>query len=375
MNVKPLQGFLIIVFFGLIFSGAFYTYDQQLNQRGVSYLHHNGENLFMVLGTDLLQFDQNGFIKRFDLKELGIQEVVGDIGFFANGDLLIRAKSEPLAISDNLAVYFRQSGHNVSKFEDARLLRCDLPSKTCTALALKKTFPRTFKTLILDNDEIILTDTENHHLLWFDVEGNEKAFIKSELKFPNGLSWMNGDVLVANTNKHMINRIGISDAGFAQQATWISTKIDIDQWNETGHRWPSQVLALDENYLVLVQNNAMKNGRVLLTAVDGKMITEFSVDGNEDFIAMAVFNGQVIVADYSAARVYRFNLTGELLGEYESAELSALLAARRATMQQLEYVLTAIKGLGLAIFCLIFIYALWQEHQHKKSLENKRDTL
>ena len=68
-------------------------------------------NVYLQIQNQLLQHDQAGiFVRRHDLGELGVDVVIGAIGFFPDGDILVRRGADPRTLSDNVAAYQRIGG-------------------------------------------------------------------------------------------------------------------------------------------------------------------------------------------------------------------------------------------------------------------------
>ena len=109
MDLKPSQVIVILGVFLIIFLGIFWTVDQQTKYQGVTLLHADERHLNIVIGHRILRYDADGYVSTVNLHDLGIQDLVGGIEFFENGDLLVRSQSKPLSFFDNIAVYLRKS--------------------------------------------------------------------------------------------------------------------------------------------------------------------------------------------------------------------------------------------------------------------------
>ena len=372
MDVKPTQAAMILAFFLSFFLAIFYCYDQQLKYHGVSALEVHDQQLYALLGHQLFRYDKNGFVDKTDLQALGIKDVIGGISFYPNGDLLIRAQTQSLSLSDSLKVFARQSADSTHTFEDARLLRCQLAEKTCQFAAINKPFTRVFQSHILANEEVLITDTSAHELLWFDQQGREKSFIDSDLAFPNGFVVNNNMLLLANTNRHVIEKIALSEEGFATQENWQSLALDFSTLKQSGHQFPLRIETLNHQLLLLVADANLAAGRLILITEDGDFVREFTAPEQEDFVALAVFNGHVIVSDFFMNKLYHFSDDGEFLGDFKAPELQAALADNQQQMKALQGLMYALIAIVVVVFMVIFIYAIKQELRQEARLQQHR---
>ena len=75
-------------------------------------------NTYVQIQNQLLQHDQAGiFQRRHDLGELGVDVVIGAIGFFSDGDILLRRGPDRRSLFDNIAAFQRKKNTNAINSE------------------------------------------------------------------------------------------------------------------------------------------------------------------------------------------------------------------------------------------------------------------
>lgn len=179
-------------------------------------------NIFVQVNNQLLEHDATGrFVERHDLSLLGVDQVIGALGFFSDGDLLLRRGPVPGLESD------------------ARLDRCDLRGLTCTpfgsfTIDAQETFGLHIDWL---TDDVFLTDTARHLLHRFDDTGRAIGEPIDGFRFPNHVLLHDDRLYIADTNRQRVTVVSADSAEFGMQLDAIDV-VGRDA-ERTGRRWPT----------------------------------------------------------------------------------------------------------------------------------------
>ena len=208
-HLKPTTILLTLLFFGILLGAKFWAGHQALLVSHLARMHpHPDGRLFVQLGEELYAYTpEDGSEERFDLRELGIAEMVGDFAFFNNGDLLVRKGRYDPGLLENFRRFLRLTNRQpeIAEGGDGGLFRCRLETARCDPfgprmLNLNSAF---HLTLDLVSERVFLADTSRHRLLLFAPDGEELDRFEQGLKFPNQILFRDGRLYVA-TNDHYI---------------------------------------------------------------------------------------------------------------------------------------------------------------------------
>lgn len=362
-DLSPLQVIFILWIFLCLLVPIFWFHGNALDVPRLTHMHLSpAGHLHLQLGHELLEFDQEEkFVRAIDLPELGVESEVTDFAFFGNGDLLIRFGRDQRSPWFNIRRFFRLENKTpeVRGSRDGRLVRCDLEARECTDFAMPRfNLDDTFHLEVdWSTDRVFLADSSRHRLLMFSPQGSLLGQVTSGLRFPNQLTYADGLLYVANTNRHEITVFDVSEHDL-MISQGHSFRVDPAGSNPGDNRWPQSVSALgDEIWLVSATRN-MANGIGLRFSPQGRFLGRLPAPETADLFGILPFGDQVLVADFENSRVYRYSLSGERLNDFTPAELTRrvdMLNERREANFRYMYAVIVLfllalsGGVGLAL--------------------------
>ena len=358
-HLKPTTVLLILLFFGALLGAKFWAGQQALMVPHLGRMHpHPDGRIFVQLGVELYAFDsEDGPGERFDLNEIGIAEMVGDFAFFNNGDLLIRKGPYDPGLLENLRRFFRLSNRQpeIADGDEVGLFRCRLETAQCEPFGPRMLNLNSAFHLTLDpaTQWVFLADTSRHRLLLFAPDGEELDRFAQGLKFPNQILFRDGHLYVANTNHHALSSIEITESGFGRKEQDIP--VDPAPARTAGQTWPMSMLLHDGLWWVINGDNSLARGGLYLIDDDGAFVRRLELPLDADPMEIVALKEQVLVADFSYDRIYRFDAAGEPLPDFDLPLLTqrlGQLAERRIHYRRLDsvfsWLLIAALGVGFA---------------------------
>lgn len=364
---------LIVIFFGgLLYLQGFAGAKWRENQGPDVLAKDQQGNLYVNIKSVIFRYDAKGkYIDQRDLKSIGIDTFTGGISFFPNGDLLMVPKSYSPNLLESLAVKYRITKQLPSFLTSAsgRLSRCKWQSFSCEPLLhFSENFSRALWTDIDNNENIFLANTSQHKIFWLDGAGNVLDTLEDseEIQFPNQVK-RNGDFLwLANCNDNSLTKIPLLDKRFDRNYQRFPARA-------TGlpkaDRWPTGVAVMERDYFVLSQGDNLLHGSIYRANEKGEIQDVFLKQKNDDPIAIAAFNGELLVADYKGLHITRYSKYGARLGLFTSPELEAVL--KKAKADQIAY--RKLELLCKTLFWVFLLvgfgvaYLLEKRHKEKKS--------
>ena len=311
-------------------------------------------HLYVAIQDRLLEHDAEGsFLKTHDLGTLGVDGLIGDLAFFADGDLLLRLGSDPSTLRDRVRSFVRATDTRAlaPAAPGAGLHRCDLERAQCRpfgdpALDFKATFG-----LAIDpfDGTVYVADTTRHLLRKFSAEGTPLAAPAGGVRFPNQLLLHHGRLLVADTNRH---RVLVADAATDRFGTQLDA-IDVvpGDAQRAGHTWPTRLARVGGAWWVVNMRRDLGAGGVYVFDDNWRYLRRVELPDGADPVAIVAFRGEALIGDWRLGRIHRIPDRGEPAGVFESVGLVDLYAAldeRRA-----HYRLVSHLGVGLLVALLV----------------------
>jgi len=321
-------------------------------------------HLFIQIQNQLLEHDTTGqFLKRHDLSALGVEHTMGGVGFFADGEILLRRGPDTRSLKDKVRTY--QRIENDQSLEpatpDTGLYRCNLANSSCTLFGSTAIdFSATFGVFIdWRNDDVYISDTSRHVIRKYSADGQALSDPVSGFKFPNQLMLQNNQLLVANTNFHEITVVDPDTNAFGQK---------LDAFNVTpgvavsaGHQWPSHFARVGNEWWVNNMESNMANGGIYIFDNEWRFNRKVALPRGTDPIALIAFNGYVLISDWSNDRIRRIDSTGEPMSDFGSPGFTKMIEeSRSARFQYQAYSYTAIIFFAL-IFVVLIINGMTKE--------------
>jgi hypothetical protein len=383
MKLKTWQIILLSLVFGGAISFAMWAGGEWRKYQGPDMLRVSlsGE-LYAQFRDRVFVYSRDGsYRKTINLARWGIEQSTGGFDVFSNGDLLMLEGSHQQSALLKLLTYLRMekllTGSSGAAEADRQLVRCSTLSTAtetgkCQRLEkFTRTFASTFRLQIDAQDRIFLADTSRDRLSWLTPDGSVLDDISSGFRFPNQLALEqdhsgNAVLVVANTNHNELTVIPLQENKFSAASEWQHHKVDGAVAASTHHIWPLESVLIGDDRYVLQQDDNMGHGVVMKYSRDGKFLTPFTMPADSDVMAMARFNGEVLVGDVAHLKIWRYGTDGKLKGDFTSPEMDSYvqkLAAKKQHFQTREKQAWWVFSILLAIG---FVVAIVSEQRAKK---------
>ena len=363
----PLLGTAIIAVFASLMIAKYVFSDKALNIDFPSHMAITPQNdLAIRVGDRLYIGDQQGEKRVVDLNKFHASAVLGGFDFFANGDLLIRKGNRERSFSDNILAFFRleppinleptinkdlvaQGVHNSGG--EGALQRCSFALAKCTKLA-NEDFPRFFRTfwLALDKkDRVFISDTSRHRLIGVDENLKTVFYDSYNIKFPNQLVIQDQLLWYANTNRHKLNAIEITDAGLG--APMKSFDVNTERTN-LKYRFPVAFARISSHWWVLVKDTHLEAGEIRIFNQDGTYEKSIQVPDGSDFMYILAYQNDVIALDMEKYNVVRFDTNGEQISFFNWPQLASHLSKSKQSSARYS-LLSRIASLLISLFIFL----------------------
>lgn len=366
-KLKPIVMAFIIL--GSIFTLGlkFYLDHSALSVDRPSFIKTSPNNKIAILfGNSIFITDSHGErLNQINFDDIGLK-LKGDFDFFSNGDLLVYSNKEEPTLLENLKQYARLKETRTDKpSNDNGFYRCHISSKTCKKFTNNlPAFHSTFR-LLIDRltDTIYIADTPKFALYKVNSDGLILAQNTDGLHFPNQLFLLNGNLHIANTNTNSIKIVHTKTEKFGDEI--INHRASIDDEN----RWPSELIKTPDGWWVSIAGSNMQNARIQMYDDNWKPSKIVNPDTRHtDLWAMAINNGIVYVTDWSNIDIYRFDLTGTQLSNFNNPDLNRVIEQAQNQSDTLElYASFALIGF-ITVFGLGVLAAFVLEKKETLSL-------
>jgi hypothetical protein len=311
-------------------------------------------NTYVQIQNQLLQHDQAGkFQRRHDLGELGVDVVIGAIGFFSNGDILLRRGPDQRSLFDNISAFQREENTNTIKSEAIQvgLARCDLVTMECSSFGASPIDLQTTFGLYIDwrTDDVVISDTSRHTLRKYSSNGVEVADPVRGFNFPNQLKSDDEKLLVADTNNHRIAVVDSADVSFGE----IIRSVDVvpAEAGRRSERWPSHFTQVGDEWWVNNMKSDMRDGGIYAFDKDWNFKHRIPLPDDADPISILAFGSGALISDWDNDRVHYIDSSAKALPDFESSGLNDVIEESRSS--RLHY--QALSWVGVILFAVVLI--------------------
>lgn len=308
-------------------------------------------HVYVQIQNSLVEHDANGaYVATHDLQDLGVDVFLGSFAFFSNGDILLRRGPDPRSTWDNIRAFQRQTNKMSLRpeTEDSGLFRCNLDTLECTRFA-RIDFKSAFGIFIdWQTDDVYFTDTSRHVLRKYSSSGIELAGPIAGFKFPNQAMMYDGQLLVANTNHHVIQALDPKD--FFASGNAKSINVIPAAATDAQQRWPSHFARVGSEWWVNNMQTGMNYGGLYIFDDEWTYQRKAELPRDADPISLLAVGDEVWVSDWYGDRVHRLNANGNALPDLDSPGLETILATSRA--ERRNYHLLSYSGIALFLAVL-----------------------
>ena len=327
-------------------------------------------HLYIQIQNQLLEHDATGaFLQRHDLTKLGVQQLLGGIGFFSNGDILLRRGPDPRTFSQDIRAYRRQTNDQTLEptTPETGLYRCNLDTAECIRFGAAPIDFKAAHGIFIDwqTDEVYITDTTRHLLRKFTANGEPLAGPVGGFKFPNQLLLHDGHLYIANTNFHQIRKVDPRTDYFGEELEFFDVRPSVAV--AAGQTWPSHVARVGSEWWVNNMQGSMSDGGIYVFDSEWRYKHRIALPQGADPISILPFHDEVLISDWNNDRVFRVSKDGTLLRDFNSPGLEQVLSESRAIRLQYQIYSYA----GIALFLFVFIGLIIRTLAAKETTNSK----
>ena len=366
IEVSPRQALLVIAIAAILIYGYVWANNQLLEIGGPSQMRLDERgNLYINVSGQLFKINhEDQSVVQTDLRELGVQHMVGDFDFFSNGDVLLRRGDYDPDLIQGLQLYARiaDASEPVPENPDEGLFRCNLSRHLCERFG-NIDFHSAFHIVIdRDDDSVYISDTNRHSMRKYSQDGRQLAN-KDGFLFPNHSMIVNSEtagdkqLLVADTNHHTIKRIDVKTNSFGT----VIERYPVNTPDFGFKNWVFSFAQVGENWWVNNMANTMSYGLVGMFDQNFRFIRLLNLPANADPNDIVVFNNLVYISDLANNRIYRFTVDGEP----STDPLPEVVADYLGHLDNSRIIISTIKYTSITLFALFliagFVFAARQE--------------
>lgn len=314
-------------------------------------------HLYIQIQNSLLEHDAEGnFVREHDLRDIGVEMLLGGLGFFSNGDLLVRRGPDTRSLLDNLRAYQRKTNADslAPDAPETGLYRCTLESRDCRPFGGE---PIDFKAaygVYIDwqTDGVYISDTTRHVLRKYAADGSALAGPVSGFRFPNGMVLVDGRLMLADTNHHRVVALDPATDSFADELDSIDVVPGAAQ--RAGHTWPNDVARVGSDWWVNNMQTGMDYGGIYVFDDNWRFKHRVPLPPDADPIDIEPLGDAVYVSDWYNDAVWRVDPVTFDVAPLESNGLVEFIAT--SDSQRRHYRMIA--WLGVALFGMILVALL-----------------
>ncbi|HEY9035593.1 MAG TPA: hypothetical protein VIM96_02670 [Pseudomonadales bacterium] len=334
-QVNPWVAALVIALSVAIFGVKFWADGERAHTPAPTFVRATPDGgLWVVMNNDIVLLDADGQYQRtIPLAGLHVTDLVGDIGIFSNGDLLLRA--EPAA--------------DDTQFKAGQLLRCAPATRECTAWSTLN-FSKVFRLYIDADDTVFIADTMHHRVLRRAADGADQGAVHDRVRYPNQL-WRAGDALFVTMSDGNASAIQWFAVGKKTLGDWQgSADIGHADGVAAGHAMASDIVRVGDVWWVNLMRSGQKDGGIYRFDSRWNLLGRVALPAGSDPLVMTAYQGDVVVSDFKWRRLLRLAADGSARPDFAPPRLETQLAVWRAQAARFaQYSEAAIIAFGMLL--------------------------
>lgn len=309
-------------------------------------------HLYVQIQNSLLEHDADGnFVRQHDLRDIGVEMLLGGLGFFSNGDLLVRRGPDARSFVDNLRAYQRKTNEDslAPHAPETGLYRCSLATRECSVFGSEPFDLKAAYGVYIDwqTDEVFISDTTRHLLRKYAADGSALAGPVAGFRFPNGMVIVDGRLMLADTNHHRVVALEPATDAFADELDSIDVVPGAAQ--RAGQTWPNDVARVGDDWWVNLMKTDMDYGGIYVFDDNWRFKRRVPLPEGADPIDIEPVGNDVFVSDWYNDAVWRIDPVTLKATSFESSGLATLIADSVERRRYFEM----IAWLGIALFGMI----------------------
>ncbi len=369
-DIHPLVAFTIIALLLIPLGLRFWAGGEHSKSRvGSFYLLEDAEGRLVLQADQYLVTlsEQGTVLESYDLSQLGISELMGNVAFFPNNDLLVRSGGAKwdmrsyMTLASHRDPYEEKQRQKMAEGSADRspLIRCQRETGECEAFG-HVTAPWRYR-LMMDaqSDQIFLTEGVRHVVRRFDTNGAFQASLRG-LKFPKRVRRIDDALYVVDTNHHRVAYFDTDTSGKDRIIRSQSARPE----NSDDHRgaiWTIDAIPFAGHWYAINARNGMQNAELHRLDEQGSYLETLSLPEGAEPFDMRVIGDRLLVSDLLLGKIYVFNAFGRQL---ENLPVPEPIASHFKTFQDqrahydwlmtLSYILLGIFVVGGLIGAVVF---------------------
>ncbi len=342
-NIKPLHlGIILLVvsaFFVLLVLRADLTGEARY-LGGPNAIAVQGERVFIVYRNRLLVLSSQGeLLSEFSRSSLGENVVVSDMQ----------------ATSDGLLLGILREGNVHRCYIDP--FRCEIFSSAVSGLRSP------FKFYLTDAGDLWVSEGPRSRLLRHAPAAEWLSPVDlpdSGLNAPNRVLWVDGRIVIADTNNHRIvgYETGVGEQPLREAFSFAAN--DHPQ-ARSGRSWPTDVAYSGGKWWTLNGDGLLADADLLAFTPDGTPLMRVDLPAESDPISLIASGGSLLATDYSAYAVYQVDSANGEWHYFGDNAFRQLMQQGREEVEMLEGRAQLYLFGMIALLVLGFVLALWFE--------------